>query len=141
VGGASPHESFTIKGNADSMLFHTVESPYYGRTIAEVWFDSEDSARGAGFTRWDDPDRRRVSEPASFAAPVLPEPGAFGVGSADPLVGGASPHESFTIKGNADSMLFHTVESPYYGRTIAEVWFDTEDSAKAAGFRRWDDRG
>ena len=36
------------------MLFHTPESPYYGRTRAEVWFDSEASARAAGFTRGDE---------------------------------------------------------------------------------------
>ncbi|WP_336275738.1 sunset domain-containing protein [Nocardioides sp. B-3] len=133
--GASPHESFTIKGNADSMLFHPPVSPYYGRTKAEVWFDTEDRARSAGFTRWDEKDRD--TEVRGFAS--VPA-GAFGEGSADPLEGGASPHESFTIKGNADSMLFHTTESPYYGRTIAEVWFDSEDRARAAGFTRWDER-
>ncbi len=135
-GGASPHESFTIKGNADSMLYHTVESPYYGRTIAEVWFDSEDNARAGGFTRWDE--RERAPKVAAFAA--LPAESSFGRGSADPLESGASPHESFTIKGNADSMLYHTVESPYYGRTIAEVWFDSEENAVAGGFTRWDRR-
>ncbi len=132
-GGASPHESFSIKGNADSMLYHTGESPYFGRTIAEVWFDSEDNARAAGFARWDEKKRA----PVGFVA--LPAVGAFGVGSADPLEGGASPHESFSIKGNADSMLYHTDESPYFGRTIAEVWFDSEDNARSAGFARWDD--
>ena len=35
-------------------------------------------------------------------------------------------------------MLFHTIDSPWYRRTKAEVWFDTEDSALAAGFARWD---
>jgi hypothetical protein len=38
-------------------------------------------------------------------------------------------------------MLYHTEDSPYYGRTIAEVWFDTEDSARTSGFTRWDERG
>ncbi|MEI2820523.1 MAG: hypothetical protein V9E81_10085 [Marmoricola sp.] len=136
AGGASPHESFTIKGNADSMLYHTTESPYYGRTIAEVWFNSEDKASAAGFTRWD----QRVREPKVAKLVELPAAGAYGEGSAEPLAGGASPHESFTIKGNADSMLYHTTESPYYGRTIAEVWFNSEDKASAAGFTRWDQR-
>lgn len=35
------------------MLYHTEDSPYYGRTVADVWFDSESAARAAGFTRWD----------------------------------------------------------------------------------------
>ncbi len=54
-------------------------------------------------------------------------------GSAMPLADGSAP-EGYTIKGNADSMLYHTPESPYYGRTVAEVWFDTVDNAEAAGF-------
>jgi large subunit ribosomal protein L4 len=33
--------------------------------------------------------------------------------------------------------LFHTASSPYYARTIAEVWFCTEDDAKRAGFTGW----
>lgn len=54
-------------------------------------------------------------------------------GSAMPLDDGSAP-EGYTIKGNADSMLYHTPDSPYYGRTVAEVWFDTVDNAEAAGF-------
>ena len=54
-------------------------------------------------------------------------------GSALPLDDGSAP-EGYTIKGNADSMLYHTPDSPYYGRTVAEVWFDTVDNAEAAGF-------
>jgi large subunit ribosomal protein L22 len=54
-------------------------------------------------------------------------------GSAMPLDDGSAP-EGYAIKGNADSMLYHTPESPYYGRTVAEVWFDTVDNAEAAGF-------
>ncbi len=51
---------------------------------------------------------------------------------------GPEAPEGYTIKGNADSGLYHTTESPYYGRTKAELWFDTEDHATAAGFTRWD---
>jgi len=50
---------------------------------------------------------------------------------------GAAPGPEFTIKGNADSMLFHTPESPYYERTRAEVWFRTAEEAVAAGFTEW----
>ncbi|BDZ59550.1 sunset domain-containing protein [Barrientosiimonas endolithica] len=42
-----------IKGNADSMVFHGPGSPGYEATEAEVWFASEDAARGAGFQHWD----------------------------------------------------------------------------------------
>lgn len=42
--------------------------------------------------------------------------------------------EGFDIKGNEDSMKFHTPESPWYGQTKAEVWFRTEEAAEKAGF-------
>ena len=61
----------------------------------------------------------------------------YGPGSAAAGDDGSGP-EGWTIKGNADSMLYHTDESPYFGRTKAEVWFADEDSASAAGFKRWD---
>jgi len=47
---------------------------------------------------------------------------------------GENPPEGYDIKGNADSMKYHTTESPWYGRTIAEVWFNSTDAAEAAGF-------
>ena len=31
-------------------------------------------------------------------------------------------------------MKYHTPESPYYDRTVAEVWFADADAAEAAGF-------
>ena len=50
---------------------------------------------------------------------------------ADRLRAGAA----FTIKGNADSMLYHRPDSRSYAVTVAEVWFDTPERAEAAGFR------
>ena len=47
---------------------------------------------------------------------------------------GDKPPAGFDIKGNEDSMKFHTPESPWYSRTIAEVWFKTAEAAEAAGF-------
>jgi hypothetical protein len=46
-------QGWTVKGNADSLLFYTEDAPVYGRAAADVWFDSEDAATAAGFTRWD----------------------------------------------------------------------------------------
>lgn len=59
--------------------------------------------------------------------------GGFGEFSAKPGADGTGPR-GWAIKGNANSMLFHTRQSPWYGRTKAEVWFRTEQDAKAAGF-------
>jgi large subunit ribosomal protein L22 len=54
-------------------------------------------------------------------------------GSAMPDDDGNAP-EGFEIKGNAQSMLYHTPDSRYYKATKAEVYFDTVESAEAAGF-------
>lgn len=67
------------------------------------------------------------------ADPVDPSP--HGAGSHAPIADDAQP-EGYPIKGNADSMLYHLPETSFYNRTVAEVWFDTEESAKAAGFTR-----
>lgn len=49
--GDTPPEGFTIKGNERSKKYHLSGSGGYDRTIAEVWFNSEESAEKAGFTR------------------------------------------------------------------------------------------
>ena len=58
----------------------------------------------------------------------------YGEGSHAVLDDGGQP-DGFPIKGNADSMLYHPPESPFYGRTNAEVWFATAEAAEAAGFQ------
>jgi len=57
----------------------------------------------------------------------------YGPGSKAPLKSGNAP-KGFDIKGNADSMKYHTTDSRWYEQTVAEVWFDTAESAEAAGF-------
>ncbi len=79
------------------------------------------------------------SNPQAFATLTTAAAGAFGSGSADPAEDGSGP-AGYDIKGNADSMLYHPANSPYFGRTRATVWFDSETSADAAGFTRWDRR-
>jgi hypothetical protein len=49
--GTEPPEGFTIKGNERSMKYHVPESAGYSRTVAEVWFNSEEAAQQAGFMR------------------------------------------------------------------------------------------
>ncbi|WP_436492478.1 sunset domain-containing protein [Actinokineospora sp. HUAS TT18] len=131
AGGAAPSTEYTVKGNEDSMLYHTTDSPYYGRTVAEVWFKSPADAERAGFIRW----TRDKSAAHALAEPTWDQ-GAY-PGSAKPLAGGKAPTDAFTVKGNEDSKLYHTEESPYYSRTVAEVWFKTPADAEAAGFSPW----
>lgn len=66
-------------------------------------------------------------------------------GDASPLAGspygegsyvGDQPPEGYNIKGNDRSMKYHVPGSAAYERTIAEVWFTSEEAAQAAGFVR-----
>src|SRR5665647_50665 len=73
-----------------------------------------------------------TSEPAAeeLAAEDEAAESTYGEGS----YVGENPPEGYDIKGNADSMKYHTLMSPWYDRTIAEVWFNSTDAAEAAGF-------
>jgi hypothetical protein len=73
------------------------------------------------------------SEVAEVELPVGPR----GPGSARAGVDGSGP-TGWSIKGNADSMLYHGTDSPAYEETVAEVWFIDEATARAAGFDKWD---
>ena len=74
-----------------------------------------------------------VEPTEAAAATVEAQTAPYGDGSAAPTEDGSAP-EGYDIKGNADSMLYHTPDSPHYERTIAEVWFATVEAAEAAGF-------
>jgi hypothetical protein len=49
--GHEPPEGYVIKGNERSMKYHMPEASGYSRTVAEVWFNSEEAAQQAGFVR------------------------------------------------------------------------------------------
>lgn len=83
-------------------------------------------------TLFDDPEPPAPEVQEDNAVP----PGRYGEGSAE-AVPHQGPPDGFTIKGNAQSMLFHTPDSPYYGRTKPEVWFRTEADAERAGFSKY----
>jgi large subunit ribosomal protein L17 len=114
---ATQAAGFDIKGNADSMKYHVPGSPHYDRTDAEVWFATTEAAEKAGF------------EPTGWGTDH-----PYGEGSHAPLDDPAAAPDGYPVKGNADSMKYHTPESPYYDRTVAEVWFADADAAEAAGF-------
>jgi len=86
--------------------------------------------------RGDDPPPGQGPDPRPIARgddPAHP----FGPASAAPGPDGSGP-DGWTIKGNADSGLYHTPSSPSWRRMHAEAWFESEEAAEAAGFRRWD---
>ena len=57
-------------------------------------------------------------------------------GAHAPLDDADEAPEGFPIKGNRDSMKFHEPDGQWFAQTVAELWFDTADSAEAAGFTR-----
>ena len=134
AGGGAP-AGFVIKGNVDSMRYHRPDSRNYGATVAEIWFDSDDSAEGAGFTlaNTHPASSERVIAPLSGVASLMSVDGSGPAGSHAPLAGGGAP-AGFVIKGNVDSMRYHRPDSRSYGATVAEIWFDSDDNAEAAGF-------
>jgi small subunit ribosomal protein S3 len=75
------------------------------------------------------------STPAAVVSP-LKHDGPHGRGSHAPLDDPEAQPEGFPIKGNADSMLYHTPGSRFYNQTVAEVWFASEDAAEGAGFSK-----
>ena len=74
-------------------------------------------------------------EAAAAAAPAtLAEAPADAADEVEGQYKGEKPPAGYDIKGNADSGKYHTPESPWYDRTIAEVWFNSTEAAEAAGF-------
>jgi len=80
--------------------------------------------------------RQRAAEAkgGTAGAPAGTDSEALPTGGHAPMEDGGQP-EGYEIKGNADSMLYHLPGTPFYDRTIAEVWFDTPENAEAAGYQ------
>ncbi|MBC9823686.1 50S ribosomal protein L17 [Terrabacter sp. MAHUQ-38] len=69
------------------------------------------------------------AEKAEVEAVELPE------GAAAANEDGSAP-EGYTVKGNADSGLYHEPDGQWYDQTVAEFWFKTAEDAEAAGFKK-----
>ncbi|GGB19695.1 hypothetical protein GCM10011492_06950 [Flexivirga endophytica] len=99
------------------------------RKKAEVKADETKAETKADDTKAQEPKAAEATAPAAIAD------GGFGADSAAPLEDGASPDPKvFVVKGNKDSMKYHTTDSQWYESTVAEVWFKTAEAAEAAGF-------
>jgi large subunit ribosomal protein L17 len=101
---------------------------------------AKDQKKPAEVTETETPESE-VDEPEALAAEgaVEVEESAsdddhpYGAGSHAAPEDGSQP-EGFPVKGNVDSMLYHVPGSAFYDRTVAEVWFATEEDAEQAGF-------
>lgn len=75
----------------------------------------------------------KAAEAPKAAAPKAEAAEGQPAGSHAPLESGEAP-EGFEVKGNADSMKYHVPGSRWYSSTKAEIWFDSAESAEAAGY-------
>lgn len=75
----------------------------------------------------------KVAEKAAGAPKAEAAAEGLPAGSHAPLESGEAP-EGFEVKGNADSMKYHVPGSRWYSSTKAEIWFDSAESAEAAGY-------
>ncbi|OUM96452.1 MAG: hypothetical protein A9Z00_13625 [Thermobacillus sp. ZCTH02-B1] len=101
-------------------------------SLADRFREAERKAREAEAGLWGD----GAAEAAESASGGEPADGGGAAGASDVARSNACP--SPAIKGNINSRgekIYHVPGSRHYDRTIAEVWFCTEEEAEAAGFR------
>lgn len=79
-------------------------------------------------------DGDQVAELPDAIAGMLLKRGWTQIDTQPPVTTSAPTHGA--IKGN-QSGIYHTPDSPNYKQCKAETYFDTEEEAQAAGFRRW----
>ena len=75
----------------------------------------------------------KAAEAPKAEAPKAEVAEGLPAGSHAPLESGEAP-EGFEVKGNSDSMKYHVPGSRWYSSTKAEIWFDSAESAEAAGY-------
>jgi large subunit ribosomal protein L17 len=88
---------------------------------------SESKQAAAETKAAEDADKAEATEAAAVVE--LPE------GAAAANEDGSAP-EGYTVKGNADSGLYHEPDGQWYDQTVAEFWFKSAEDAEAAGFKK-----
>ena len=96
------------------------------------------AAKPAEAPEWVAPEAKTV-EPAEATEPAeaveVAEAVQLPEGAAAPLEDGSAP-EGYTVKGNADSGLYHEPDGRWYDATVAEFWFASAQDAEKAGFKK-----
>jgi large subunit ribosomal protein L17 len=113
--------------NAPMAVIELVEA----LTVSQQAVGEAEKARSTRFARSRSGQSETIPDEGGSAATEADGP--HGPGSAEPLADGSAP-DGYPIKGNRDSMKYHTPESRWYDQTVAEVWFSTAEAAEAAGF-------
>jgi large subunit ribosomal protein L17 len=124
--------------NAPMAVIELVREPLSAKQATV--HEAEGATKRAAKTAQKSPAKKAAEAPVEAAAVADATTDAdettdapYGDGSAAPLADGGAP-EGFDIKGNKDSMKYHTPESQWYDQTVAEVWFASQEAAEAAGF-------
>jgi large subunit ribosomal protein L22 len=68
-------DGFPVKGNDGSKLYHNEDSPFYGRTKAEVWFKDDAAAEAAGFSKPESQQKKEAAADEAAAEDDAPEAG------------------------------------------------------------------
>ena len=76
-----------------------------------------------------------VQETPTTKIPVAPY-APYGPGSARAGAEGGGP-AGWLVKGRSDTRLYYTPDDATYDRTVAQVWFQDEESATRAYFTPW----
>ena len=81
-----------------------------------------------------DPETTEIPVAKTAKIPVVYA--SFGPGSARAQEDGSGP-DGWLVKGRTDTRLYYTPGDPTYDPTIAQVWFEDEESAVRAFFTPW----
>jgi hypothetical protein len=145
---AAPTPPSTPTAPADEVVADAVDDPQGGESAHEAYQEANDSgivaaddapAEGADLPEEEEAGSAatvELGEPTEDVAPSEAGPVGSEQTYGDGAYVGDEPPEGFVIKGNENSMKYHVPDSGGYADTKAEVWFNSEEAAEAAGFVR-----
>ena len=116
--------------NAPMCVIELVREPVNAKPKRAVVAEAEAAAKRSAKDEAAAEEATEAAAEEATEAPAteLPE------GAVAALEDGAAPSDEYTVKGNLDSKKYHVAGSQWFDSTVAEVWFQTADAAKAAGF-------
>ena len=113
---------------ADDILF--TKAAYETFTGTEVAVEAKSATKADKVEK-----APKADKPAKADEPAAADLGDLPKGAAAALEDGSAP-EGYTVKGNADSGLYHEPDGQWYEQTVAEFWFKTAKAAEKAGFTK-----
>ena len=119
---------------ADDILF--TKAAYETFTGTEVAVEAKSATKADKVEKAPKADKApKAEKPAKADEPAAADLVDLPKGAAAALEDGSAP-EGYTVKGNADSGLYHEPDGQWYEQTVAEFWFKTAKAAEKAGFTK-----